>query len=901
MARTRSGRVAVGAAGIWRVLRSALAAGVVAAGGASVHAQPSNDGCASPTTVSGTGSFAFSLAGATTSPEGLPLPCTPQGTPGIRDDVWFCWTATCTGLATFSTCGQTTADTIIAIYAGCGCPDASGLVQYRCCNDNNCNSEQSSVSCEVVCGEKYTIRIGRKNGPVAGASGTFTIDCAGQPCVPPVGQADCCNAKPVFASRPAPGGAGFPGRVAFYTLDRSSLTGPLSAVVRMFDIEPTSTNVPPVGCPEMNWLTGAYSDPSWSKDNLGNVFGVCLDDRGNAYVAHSAVYSNHGIPGATDLTGALAGPAFGAGAGAIYRLDSATGAASLFAKLDNNPIPGCAPPDPTQPRFSDCFAGLGNLSFDCAHAQIFVSNFMDGRIYRLSQSTGAVLSTFKHASGVVQAGGGSDPVDNAGFIPITPNPANGRGQRVWAVEPHGGRLYYSVWREDFLRVDPVRSNEVWSIGLTAGGDFAPGSEQLEVIPPNYISTGNVPTQFSSPVSDITFDPTGCMIVAQRTMASDTSTSAHQSKLLKFCRVGAAWVASPYGTFVTGNAVLVGYDGSNTAGGVDCDLAMNGRLWASADLVAYSPPIYGMQGFPIPGGTPCNSYLVDSDSTTIQLDKFDQGSLAVSCSKACSSIEDGRLLCALEPGGGVNYSFTLTNNSGVTAYYALLTAPIGSGVTFTPDIVALPPLASGSSTVVSTVIHGATPGQPLCFNVTLVDQRIQNCCTIQHCIDIPRCECAELRSQSIMCVGPGQYTYSFTLANFSGGPIQHVFLFPPAGASFSPDHFALGAPLPNFGTVSLTTTVTGVPGSQLCFHLSVHDAHLMECCAIDTCVALPSPCNSVVCALDINGDGVVDFIDLNFVLTQYGSSGPNLSGDINKDGVVNFLDLNMLLAHFGGAC
>ncbi len=50
--------------------------------------------------------------------------------------------------------------------------------------------------------------------------------------------------------------------------------------------------------------------------------------------------------------------------------------------------------------------------------------------------------------------------------------------------------------------------------------------------------------------------------------------------------------------------------------------------------------------------------------------------------------------------------------------------------------------------------------------------------------------------------------------------------------------------------------------------------------------------------DTNGDGVVNFADLNTVLSQFGQSGPGLAGDTNDDGIVNFADLNTVLSNFG---
>jgi len=56
-----------------------------------------------------------------------------------------------------------------------------------------------------------------------------------------------------------------------------------------------------------------------------------------------------------------------------------------------------------------------------------------------------------------------------------------------------------------------------------------------------------------------------------------------------------------------------------------------------------------------------------------------------------------------------------------------------------------------------------------------------------------------------------------------------------------------------------------------------------------------------CPGDTNGDNLVNFADLNAVLSEFGQSGPGLAGDLNDDGAVNFADLNAVLSQFGVDC
>jgi hypothetical protein len=49
--------------------------------------------------------------------------------------------------------------------------------------------------------------------------------------------------------------------------------------------------------------------------------------------------------------------------------------------------------------------------------------------------------------------------------------------------------------------------------------------------------------------------------------------------------------------------------------------------------------------------------------------------------------------------------------------------------------------------------------------------------------------------------------------------------------------------------------------------------------------------------DLNGDGHVDVIDFNTLMTQWGKTGSNLTEDINHDGIVDIFDFNILVANW----
>jgi hypothetical protein len=133
---------------------------------------PPNDNCPDATPI-GNGTFAFSTVNATTDGPDEPFACNFFGSTQIGHDIWYCYTASCTGHVTVSLCGSTY-DTKLAIYntdAACTCPTGQGAIG---CNDDSC-SLQSRVTYPSIAGHKYLIRVGGYS--TASGTGTMTVSC----------------------------------------------------------------------------------------------------------------------------------------------------------------------------------------------------------------------------------------------------------------------------------------------------------------------------------------------------------------------------------------------------------------------------------------------------------------------------------------------------------------------------------------------------------------------------------------------------------------------------------------------------------------------------------------------------------------------------------------------------
>ena len=387
----------------------------------------------------------------------------------------------------------------------------------------------------------------------------------------------------------------------------------------------------------------------FAKD-VGQVFGVALDDQTppNIYLAATSAFGlnlvGRGADGMPERR-KVGGPGTGwmkgqfgldlqGDPGSIYKIDGTTGTVSLFAKvmLDGVPNPGPA---------------LGNLAYDAAHKQLFVSDLYTGMIHRFAITDGSEPGApYDHGvTGRSAAKLAPLPFNSSN----RPNIANSRfnsenpatwgfapaERRVWGLAVQAGRLFYSA-RNGSATDGP----QIWSVGIERDGNFA-ADARWEL---------DVPAQAGRlPVSDIAFSQAGAMILAQRAPiagAYDYSafTQPGEPRVLRFWLKDRNDPPSPGLWKLIPEEYAVGFAGSyrNTNGGValgygygqDGTLgagACEAALWSTGQNLRNNPAlrsqlepggplvVHGLQGSPVDmvrnaNEPPATSYFVDYDDT-----------------------------------------------------------------------------------------------------------------------------------------------------------------------------------------------------------------------------------------------------------------------------------------------
>lgn len=571
---------------------------------------------------------------------------------------------------------------------------------------------------------------------------------------------------------------------------------PNAPVVAAFDIRNTAS----APGTNQNWAAPAVHLPSWNSSTFGGgeVFGVALDTAAqpNIYLTSTSVYTGGVVTQATP------------GTGQVYKINGSSGiAASLGAPLLNSN-----------------HEGLGNVAYDPAHNQLFVTNFGDGRIYRIDPVTGAVKSRY-------------DPF--TAYSTGTPSV----GERVWGVGVFQNQVIFGRWSP----------SSAWSVALQPSGEFAGavnGAGDYAGVEQPLNLTG-----LSMPIADIAFKNPDRMLVAERGMSgTGFFTVPHQSRVIEYRLASGSWVAST-------NTYSIGvFNGTNSAGGAAfaCPVGTDpAHVVVTGDALHYqtqSPDnIYGMQIFPDTGGSILNSYLIDADGNTSPLqsgsvDKTQIGDVDVynTCDAQCFESKIIRVLCAADGTGDYFVTFTLKNLTIQTIYYAYITGLSPAGATANPNFINLSstPVAPGGSVTIGPIrIHGAPPGA-LSFTVSIHNKDLEECCASRVTVDLPHCECAQVTNEKgPFCTLHGtSYTYTFTVQNLFNGPVSYVLLTPdtPASTTFSNYVFDLSSnPMAMGASRTFSVTIGGVAGGQnVCFRISLHNANFVTCCSILQCVTVP---------------------------------------------------------------
>jgi len=408
----------------------------------------------------------------------------------------------------------------------------------------------------------------------------------------------------------------------------------------------------PNGTPKGQLINSQTVFAATAKD-VGQVFGVTLDNAPemtgakapNIYVAASSAFglnlvvtdpdgnpvrSKVGAPGASFAPGQWGAAGGSTGyPGSIWKIDGTTGEVSLFTTIAAN-----------------TGAGLGDIVFDPASQQFFVSDLDTGLIYRLA-SDGTIIDSFDHGVTARPTHGLADVSDDGSAVDVTDPAFNTEDpstwgvtqaeRKVWGLGLRGGRLYYAA----------ADGPSIWSVKINPDGSFGTARWELDV-------TGLASTD---EITHIVFDPAGRMILAQRgaqagsydysvLAATGTSSVARYSREFpEDPSTPSSWVETP-------DSYAIGFkpDGSNATGGValgydydkynhSFDGACSAYLWSTGEALrdddSASPPlgppaqVAGLQGNARSLVRPANdpprkSFFTDFDGNTDAAEAAHQG-------------------------------------------------------------------------------------------------------------------------------------------------------------------------------------------------------------------------------------------------------------------------------------
>lgn len=431
------------------------------------------------------------------------------------------------------------------------------------------------------------------------------------------------------------------------------------------DTDGVSLRVMALGAPGFIWDGRQWSAPVnkvLKAADVGQVFGIALDDANlpNVYFTATSAFGLHiigddrngdGLPDRLRSGRADArfmpgqwGSLPQAGPGSIYVLDGRTAEVRVLANITLDGELNSGP-------------GLGNIAYDRAHRQLFVSDRDTGMIHRVSLD-GVVIDHFDHGvEGRAAANLAAVPHDAANRADITSPAFDVEDPATWGLAAplrrtfglavHGGRLYYAVARGESGRP------EVWSVGLHRKTGAFLNDPRFELALPEDAPRDEV--------SDIAFSRTGAMIIAQRgkqhnALDYQSFAGTGDSRVYRFWpewpddpKTPARWHVQPeehpvgfrseYRNTNGGIALGYGYDRQGRINRRLCE----GALWSTGEALRQNPDrtlrqrlkrsgkeaIIGVQGAPFRPARPVNTppwraYFVDYDGKVMGTDVRKRG-------------------------------------------------------------------------------------------------------------------------------------------------------------------------------------------------------------------------------------------------------------------------------------
>ncbi len=385
-----------------------------------------------------------------------------------------------------------------------------------------------------------------------------------------------------------------------YSGDRSD-NEPSDPVIEVVDIR--SRDFAPVN-QDVSDQFNITSDPRWTAFNLGEVFGLAIDDNDFIYASSTSIYPVNYFGANQENTG-----------GEIYRINPLTGEVVLFQRLPNSG------------------QGLGNLCFANHNGgrYLFVTNWENGFVYQIDlddwNGNPDVRSNYE-AFDIFQM-----DVDSLGYAPL--------GQLTWGIayNPFDERLYFGRWMQNGGRLpapnncrscdnenqtEGLGPNTIHSVPLDENGSLVLNDLRTDITLERVFQLTDLDTLISNPVSDIAFSTTGKMLITERTMCCPDEISGGRARVLEYEQQDNAW------TIVPDKTIYIGTAGSNNAnnssGGIDYgyagfnsnnpDLlpACDDLIWVTADINLYNT--FGIAGIPGVGNNstmPATYYINLSDS------------------------------------------------------------------------------------------------------------------------------------------------------------------------------------------------------------------------------------------------------------------------------------------------